>query len=102
MILPARSAALASFSCASAEGFPMVSSPPDRRSQRYGFDSVDTMTVFFSKWIPEPEIRNLVSEAETQFRPRKDSSEQETRLQKIQKAEFAIVRRLVYKNPSLK
>lgn len=80
----------------------MVSSPADRRSQKYGFESVDSMTVFFSKWIPETEIQGLVQEAETHFRPRKDSSEQETRLQKIQKAEFAIVRRLVHRNPPLK
>jgi hypothetical protein len=80
----------------------MVSSPPDRRSQKYGFESVDSMAVFFSKWIPPAEIQDLVEKAETQFQPRKDSSEQETRLQKIQKAEFAIVRRLVYKNPPLK
>lgn len=80
----------------------MVSSPSDRRSQKYGFESVDSMTVFFSKWIPPEEIQDLVEKAETQFRPRKDSSEQETQLQKIQKAEFAIVRRLVYKNPPLK
>ena len=80
----------------------MVSSPADRRSQKYGFESVDSMTVFFSKWIPETEIQDLVQQAEIQFRPRKDSSEQETQLQKIQKAEFAIVRRLVHRNPPLK
>ena len=80
----------------------MVSSPADRRSQKYGFDSVDSMTVFFSRWIPETEIHDLVHDAETHFRPRKDSSEQETQLQKIQKAEFAIVRRLVHRNPPLK
>jgi hypothetical protein len=80
----------------------MVSSLSDRRSQKYGFDSVDSMTVFFSKWIPEREIQDLVDEAETHFRPRRDSSEMETHLQRIQKAEFAIVRRLVHRNPSLK
>ncbi len=79
----------------------MVSSPPDRRSRKYGFESVDSMTVFFSKWIPPAEIHDLVQLSETQFLPRKDSSEQETRLQKIQKAEFAIVRRLVHRNPVL-
>ncbi|MDB5105722.1 MAG: hypothetical protein JWP91_3411 [Fibrobacteres bacterium] len=79
----------------------MVSSPADRRSERYGFESVDSMTVFFSKWIPEAEITDLVQEAENHFRPRKDTSEAETHLQKIQKAEFAIVRRLVHRNPSI-
>lgn len=79
----------------------MVSSPPDRRSERYGFESVDSMTVFFSKWIPETEIHNLVQQAESHFRPRKEASPAETRLQKIQKAEFAIVRRLVRSNPSI-
>jgi hypothetical protein len=83
------------------EGNKMVSSPPDRRSQRYGFESVDTMTVFFSKWIPENEIQDLVQQSENHFRPRKDSSDQETSLQKIQKAEFAIVRRLVHRNPPI-
>ena len=80
----------------------MVSSSIDRRNQKYGFESVDSMRVFFSKWIPEREILDLVSQSETQFLPRKDSSDQETLLQKIQKAEFAIVRRLVHKNPPLK
>ena len=79
----------------------MVSSPTDRRSQNYGFESVDSMTVFFSKWIPENEIQGLVEDAETDFLPRKDSSDQETRLQRIQKAEFAIVRRLVHRDPPI-
>ena len=59
------------------------------------------MTVFFSKWIPETEIRNLVAQSVTGFRARKDSSPSETSLQRIQKAEFAIVRRLVFRNPPL-
>ncbi len=79
----------------------MVSSPTDRRSQKYGFESVDSMTVFFRKWIPENEITDLVSQSESNFRPRKEASDQETELQKIQKAEFAIVRRLVHRNPPL-
>jgi hypothetical protein len=78
----------------------MVSSM-ERRSQQYGFDSLDTMTGFFSRWIPEAEIADLIRETERGFRPRKDSSQEETQLQKIQKAEFAIVRRLVHRNPSL-
>ena len=79
----------------------MVSSPTDRRSEKYGFESVDSMTVFFSKWIPEQEIEVLVKQAETSFRPRAEASAHETRLQKIQKAEFAIVRRLVHRNPPI-
>ena len=79
----------------------MVSSPTDRRSQKYGFESVDSMTVFFRKWIPEDEINGLVEQAETNFRPRKEASREETHLQKIQKAEFAIVRRLVHRNPPI-
>ncbi len=83
------------------EGNRMVSAPIDRRSQRYGFESVDSMTEFFSKWIPETEIDDLIRNAENNFRPRKDSSDVETHLQKIQKAEFAIVRRLVHRNPAI-
>jgi hypothetical protein len=83
------------------EGNRMVSSSIDRRSERYGFESVDSMTAFFSKWIPETEIRDLVDQSVTAFRMRKDSSPAETHLQKIQKAEFAIVRRLVHRNPVL-
>ena len=79
----------------------MVSSPADRRNERYGFESVDSMAIFFSKWIPETEIQDLVERSVSSFQPRKDSSEAETRLQKIQKAEFAIVRRLVQRNPSI-
>jgi hypothetical protein len=76
-------------------------SPTDRRSSRYGFESLNTMTVFFSRWIPETEIEVLVKQTESNFRPRLDSSDEETHLQKIQKAEFAIVRKLVSRNPSL-
>jgi hypothetical protein len=76
-------------------------STTDRRSQRYGFASTGLMAQFFSKWIPEEEIRQLVAEAETTFHPRADSSPEETRLQKIQKAEFAVVRRLVHRNPPI-
>ncbi len=54
--------------------------------------------VFFSRWLPESEIQVLVKQCETQFRPRAESSAEETDLQKIQKAEFAIVRRLVGKS----
>lgn len=78
----------------------MVSSM-ERRNQRYGFESLDTMTGFFSKWIPSMEIEGLVKEAEKRFQPRENCTDEETRLQKIQKAEFAIVKRLVDKNPYL-
>ncbi|MDQ3000460.1 MAG: hypothetical protein M3Y08_04260 [Fibrobacterota bacterium] len=79
----------------------MVSSPSDRRSERYGFESVDSMTEFFSKWIPETEIDDIIRQAENHFQPRKDTSDEETHLQKLQKAEFAIVRRLVHRNPAI-
>lgn len=59
------------------------------------------MTVFFSRWIPETEIEVLVKQCESTFRPRLEASEDETHLQKIQKAEFAIVRKLVTRNPSI-
>lgn len=78
----------------------MVSSI-ERRGQRYGFQSLDTMTMFFSRWIPEEEIGDVIEETEKGFRPRKDSNDEETTLQKIQKAEFAIVRRLVDRNALL-
>ena len=73
----------------------------DRRNQQYGFESVDSMTTFFSRWIPPREIYDLVERAETHFMPRKNCSVEETQLQKIQKAEFAIVRRLVDRNPTI-
>jgi hypothetical protein len=73
----------------------------ERRSRQYGFDSLGTMTDFFSRWIPEPEIADLIRETERGFRPRKNSSQEETLLQKIQKAEFAIVRRLVNRNATI-
>jgi hypothetical protein len=78
----------------------MVSSL-ERRSEQYGFESIDTMTNFFSRWIAPLEIGALISQSEGQFQPRKDCSAEETRLQKIQKAEFAIVRRLVERNTAL-
>ena len=74
--------------------------PTDRRSSRYGFKSLDTMTVFFSRWLPETEIDTMIREAENNFHPRSESTDEETHLQKIQKAEFAIVRRLATRNHS--
>src|SRR4051812_30898063 len=93
-IHPIRSMAAQNVGMHRLEGKRMVSSPADRRSQRYGFESVDSMTVFFSKWIPETEIKDLVDRSVIEFRPRKEATPAETQLQKIQKAEFAIVRRL--------
>ena len=55
----------------------MVSSM-ERRSQRYGFQDLDTMTDFFSRWIPEEEISLLIQETGQDFRPRKDCSDEET------------------------
>ncbi len=72
--------------------------PTDRRSRDYGFQSLDTLTGFFSRWIPEREIESLVSMSESTFHPRPEASPEETYLQKIQKAEFAIVRQLVCRN----
>jgi hypothetical protein len=74
----------------------------ERRSQRYGFESIDTMMNFFSRWIASTEIQEVIAKSESQFQARKDCSAEETHLQKIQKAEFAIVRRLVDRNPALK
>lgn len=76
-------------------------SATERRSQRYGFESLATMTSFFSRWITHSEIAALITKSESQFQPRKDCSDEETLLQKIQKAEFAIVRRLVDRNAAL-
>ncbi len=73
----------------------------ERRSQRYGFQDLDTMRHFFSRWIPDEEIRLVVRESEEGFRPRQGCTDRETFLQKIQKAEFAIVRRLVDRSPLL-
>ena len=67
----------------------MVSSM-ERRSQDYGFESIDTMRDFFSRWIPHEEFDGLVHETEAHFRPRRDSSDEETQLQRLQKVEFAI------------
>lgn len=72
-----------------------MASPTERRSRDYGFKSIDSMRLFFSRWIPSEELDELVQETESRFRPRKDVGQEETRLQRIQKAEFAIVRRLV-------
>jgi hypothetical protein len=80
---------------------PIMLSSFNRRSERYGFESIDTMSIFFSRWIPPDEIELLISKAEGQFQPRKDCSAEETRLQKIQKAEFAIVKRLVDRDTPL-
>jgi hypothetical protein len=78
----------------------MVSSM-ERRSQDYGFQTIGSMRDFFSRWIPPEELDELVQETEARFRTRKDSSEEETLLQRIQKAEFAIVRRLVDRNSAI-
>ena len=76
-------------------------SPADRRNSKYGFETLGTMTDFFSRWISETEIQELIQQAENCFRPRLETSPAENHLQKIQKAEFAIVRKLVQRNPTI-
>ncbi len=76
-------------------------SPSDRRNSKYGFESLNSMTEFFSRWISDTEIQNLIQQAETTFRPRLETSPTENHLQKIQKAEFAIVRKLVQRNSTI-
>lgn len=73
----------------------------ERRSQDYGFQSLDSMAEFFSRWVPEAELSNLIEETGRGFLPRKECSDEETALQRIQKAEFAIVRRLVDRHADL-
>ena len=75
--------------------------PQERRRDGYGFDSLESMTGFFSRWILPGEIARVVVDCEASFLPRRDSTPGETRLQRIQKAEFAIVRLLIRKNPPL-
>lgn len=75
---------------------PDISAYPldERRSSRYTFTSRKVLVRYFSSWLPEEEIEEIVEKAKTDFVTRQGYSEEETRLQFLKKCEYSLVRLL--------
>ena len=66
----------------------------ERRTDRYTFTSLKALNRYFSAWLPEEEIEDLVNEAKGGFKTRNGCSDEETRLQFLKKCEYNLVRLL--------
>lgn len=66
----------------------------ERRTSRYTFTSLKALRGYFSAWLPEEEIEELVENAKIGFTRRAGCSEEETRLQFLKKCEYQMVRLL--------
>jgi hypothetical protein len=66
----------------------------ERRTHRYTFTSMKALRGYFSTWLPEERIEELVENAKIGFVPRSGNSEEETRLQFLKKCEYQMVRLL--------
>ena len=66
----------------------------ERRTDRYTFTSLKGLMRYFSTWMDEEEIQEIVDGSKTGFKLRTGSSKEETNLQLIKKCEYALVRML--------
>jgi hypothetical protein len=73
--------------------FPSVPDPvEERRTDRYTFTSRKALNRYFSAWMEEEEIEEVVEAAKIGFIVRKGCDEELTRLQFLKKCEYALVR----------
>jgi hypothetical protein len=66
----------------------------ERRTNRYTFTSMKALVRYFSSWLSEEEIDDLVESAKSGFSVRQGCNEEETRLQFLKKCEYSAVRLL--------
>lgn len=66
----------------------------DRRTDRYTFMSMKALIRYFSSWMEEEEIQDVIDESKPGFKLRTGSDKKETALQMIKKVEYALVRLL--------
>jgi hypothetical protein len=66
----------------------------ERRTNRYTFTSMKALQGYFSTWLAEEDIRQVVEDARIGFVVRRGASQEETRLQFLKKCEYSMVRML--------
>jgi hypothetical protein len=73
---------------------PLPGPVEERRTDRYTFTSRKALDRYFSAWVDEDEIEEVVEAARIGFIVRKGCDEALTRLQFLKKCEYALVRRI--------
>jgi hypothetical protein len=66
----------------------------ERRTDRYTFTSRKALDRYFSAWVDEEDIEEVVEAARIGFVVRQGCDEELTRLQFLKKCEYALVRRI--------
>jgi hypothetical protein len=66
----------------------------ERRTNRYTFTSMKALQGYFSTWLAEEDIREVIESAKIGFMVRRGATPEETRLQFLKKCEYCMVRML--------
>jgi hypothetical protein len=66
----------------------------ERRTERYTFTSMKALMRYFSSWMDQEDIQEVIDGSKTGFTIRGGCDKQETGLQMIKKCEYALVRML--------
>lgn len=66
----------------------------EHRSDEYSFQSQENLISFFSQWLDEPVISDVVGKMKKNFVKRRGSVGEEARLQYLKKCQFALMERL--------
>jgi hypothetical protein len=64
----------------------------ERRTDNYTFTSMKGLVRYFTTWLDEEEISEVIENSKTGFIVRKGCGPEETKLQMIKKCEYALVR----------
>ncbi len=64
----------------------------ERRTSNYTFTSMKGLSHYFSSWLEEEEVHQVIENAKVGFTIRDGISNEETKLQMIKKCEYALVR----------
>lgn len=64
----------------------------ERRTDNYTFTNLKGLIRYFSSWLDEEEIDEVIEQSKSGFKVRSGCGPEETRLQMIKKCEYALVR----------
>ncbi len=64
----------------------------ERRTDNYTFTNLKGLIRYFSSWLDEEEIDEVIQRSKVGFKVRASCSGEETKLQMIKKCEYALVR----------
>ncbi|GEM_PF-1925149 len=64
----------------------------NRRTENYTFTSLKGLTRYFSSWLDEEDIEEVIESAKVGFQIRTGTANAVTKLQLIKKCEYALVR----------